>query len=240
MEPSEKRIVKIKATLEKKYGREFTRKESEEVLWDIQKLGHLAFNIACEKIERDKLLKDHPKGFHLNKTGYSCCICGQSASMENSWYDKYGLKCIMCQNAINSKVIPTSVAKDKKLWYTKYELEIFFNLKGKLLNQCLKQGFLKDRIIQNKNVKSVHLQLFLINDNKKVLPPKKLLKSRIIKVMKDEEEYYTTEYWYEFVDQKLAKQIAKYQITAIFPYTFSEPIETERFYTKKVNPVFSF
>ena len=51
--------------------------------------------------------------------------------------------------------------------------------------------------------KKVHLQLFLIKDIKDVLPTKKLLKSRIAKISRDEEEYLTREYWYEYTGQKL-------------------------------------
>lgn len=85
---------------------------------------------------------------------------------------------------------------------------MFISLIGKLLNMCLIEGLLKDRKIPGKG-KSVHLQLFLKSDNKAVTPPKKLLESRRVKVLKDGEEFYTSEYWYEFVNEKLAKKIAK-------------------------------
>ena len=239
MEPTDKEIQQVKAILEKQREREFTWEEATRAAWDIRSFANIMFDAATEELKRQVRLKESPKGFHLEGRGYTCQICGSSASDENSWFDKYGLKCMTCQDAINKKIISGSVAKDKKSWYTKYELEMFFNLKGKLLNLCLKEGFLKDRKIPGKG-KSIHLQLFLIRDNKAVLPPKSLLKSRIVKVMKDGEEYYTSEFWYEFVDEKLAKKIAKYQIAALFPETFTQPIEVGHFYAKSINPLFSF
>lgn len=237
MEPHSKLVQETKLALEKQHGREFPCEEAKQVARGIQAFAGLLLKAAEEEVRRKRQLEKNPKGYHFDKKGYRCCLCDGPASMENSWYDNYGLKCMICQDAINKKVIPGLVAKNKDTWYSKYELEMYFNLKGKLLTQCLKQGILKSRIIQRKNGK-VHLQPFLIKDNKDVLPPKNLLQSRMVKVMKDGEEYYTSEHWYEFVDEKTAKKIAKYQIAELFPYTFSQPIETGRFYSKNINPLF--
>lgn len=239
MEPTDKEVQKFKETLEKQHGREFSWDEAYKATLDIHSFAGILFGMAEEEKRRQDKLKESPKGFHLEDRGYTCQLCRSSASYENSWFDKYGLKCMVCQNAINKRIIPASIAKDQNSYYTKYELELFFNLKGKLLTFCLKEGLLKDRKIPGKG-KSVHLQLFLLSDNKAILPPKTLLKSRGVKVMKDGEEYYTSKFWYEFVDEKLAKKIAKYQIATIFPYSFAEPIETGRIYAKSVNPLFSY
>src|SRR5690606_35747267 len=104
-----------------------------------------------------------------------------------------------CQGAINEKIIPGTVAKDKESWYCKYDLERFFNLKGSLLRRLIKQGILKDRIIPGLTTK-VHLQLFLISDNKEVLPPKEILQSRTITVTEGGQQYHTQEPWYLFND----------------------------------------
>jgi len=239
MEHLDKRIHELKTSLEELHGREFSWEEATKASHDLSSLTQLFLDIAEEDLRRERKLLESPKGFHLEKEGYTCFICGRPASNENSWYDKYGLKCMTCQKAVNQKIIPGSVAKNKKCWYSKEELEMYFNLKGKLLNKCIKLGFLKARTIPDAG-KTPHLHLFLLKDNKDVLPPKDLLKSRIVKMMIDGEEYYTSEYWYEYVDEKLAKQISKYMISALFPKTLSQPVKSGRFYFKSVNPLFSF
>jgi hypothetical protein len=187
---------------------------------------------------RKKMLEESPKGFHLDQTG-TCLICGQSTSHEKSWYDRYGLKCLNCQKAINRKIIPVAIAIDKEKWYSKYDLESYFNIKSALLIKYIKHAILKDRIILDEN-KNVHFQLFLIKDNKNVLPPKKLLKSRITKTMVDGEEYLTDEYWYEFADKKLVDHLKKYKIIHYLPESFSKPIKAGRFLFKNISPLFSY
>lgn len=198
MEPSKKILNKIKATLEKQHGREFTSDEVSSVATLLSRLAELALDVAKEDHRRQQLLKGSPDGFHLDKPGYTCLICGWPASGKDSWfdkYDKYGLKCMTCQKAVNDKIIPGSVAKDKESWYTKFDLERYFNLKGAFLRRLIKQGTLKDRVIPGLTTK-VHLQLFLIGDNKEVLPPKEILESRIITVTEGDQQYYTQEPWY--------------------------------------------
>lgn len=214
-----------------------TDADAEKAIDSISTLTRLIFDTATEELRRKKLLEQSPKGYHFDKTGYSCTICGSSASGEDSWYDKYGLKCMNCQKAINEKIIPGSVATKKESWYSKFELESYFNIKGKDLNKYIKQGFLKDRIIPATDRKP-RLQIFLISDNKDVLPPKELLKSRTVKVMRNDEEYYTSETWYEFADEKRTKKLCKYRIVECFKESFAKPIETGRLYYKDINPLF--
>ncbi|MBS0424088.1 MAG: hypothetical protein JSR71_06615 [Proteobacteria bacterium] len=236
-EPAEKEIQEIKNHLEKSHGREFTWEEATKAAWDMRNLAQLFLKAGTEEYERQKKLKEFPKGFHLEGRSYTCSICNEINPGESSWYDKYGIKCMTCQKAINLKIIPRSVAKNKEQWYSKYELEDFFNLKGALLNKYIKQGFLKVRIIPGESKKNHH-RLFLIKDNRDVLPPKKLLRARTVKVMKNGEEFYTSEDWYEYIDIPLAKKISKYRIVECLKETFQMPIEKGHFYHKEINPLF--
>jgi len=236
----EQRIQEIKTSLEKQYGREFTWEEATEAVRSIERLAHVIFDIASEQCRRDKLLKENPKGFHFDLKGYWCDICQQSASGEGSWYDKYGLKCKCCQRAINEGVIPGSVATKRESWYSDTELGLYFNIRGALLNKYIRQGLLAVRIIAGEG-KAVHLRVFLMKDNKDVLPPKKLVKTRTVKIIKDGEEYHTQEYWYEALDVKKVKQLAKYKIMGCLQEAFSKPVDAGRFLVKSstINPIFS-
>jgi hypothetical protein len=238
MEPSDEKIQEIKALLEKQHGREFSWEEATKAAWDIQSLARILLDAAIEEAKRKKMLEEFPKGFHLDRRG-TCLICGESTSNEKSWYDKYGLKCMTCQKAINEKIIPATIAKSKESWYSKYDLASYFNIKGALLTKYIKQAVLKDRIIPGEK-KKMHLQLFLIRDNKDVLPPKKLLKSRITKIIKDGEEYFTQEHWYEFFDHKSLNRLKKYKIMHYLEESFAQPIQSGRLLFKEINPLFSY
>lgn len=128
-EPTEKEIQEIKSILEKQHGREFTWEEARQAMWDLQMFARIAYEAASEELRREKLLKEQPKGFHLDKSG-TCKICGNITSNENSWYDKYGLKCMPCQNAVNAKIIPGSVAKRKMVGIQNMSWKCFSILKA--------------------------------------------------------------------------------------------------------------
>ena len=239
-EPTEKQLGELKIALEKQHGREFTDEEVLAAHWDLQKLAHIMYEVVSEQMRREELLKEHPKGFHLEDGG-TCAICGNYASGENSWFDKDGVKCMPCQRAINEKIIPASVIKKKDSWYSKQDLQHYFNIKGADLSRYIKLSILKDRIIKGET-KKVHLQMFLMKDNKGVLPPKSLLKSRTVEIIHKGEPYLTQEEWYEYGDAKLIKRLAKYRIIECLKETLQKPFDTGgRLLVPKngVNPLFT-
>jgi hypothetical protein len=232
----DKQIQEIKDILEKEHGREFTWQEASAAIHTLERLAEIALDTVEKENKHKEKLKEYPKGYQLEDGG-TCEICRTHVQKEKTWYDINGLKCIDCQKAINDKIIPASISKDKESWYSKTELHSFFNIKGSDLNKYIKAAILKDRVVMGEG-KKIHLQVFLLKDNKGVLPPKKLLKSRIVKVMRNNEEYYTHEQWYEFVDEKLIKRLMKYKIIDCLKETLTKPIETGRFYIKQINPLF--
>lgn len=237
MKQSDEFIKKAKNIIEKIHGREFTWEEATEAYNGFETIVAILCEAAIEEHSREQLLAKFPKGFHIDGNG-SCMLCNKSVSNENSWYDKYGLKCMICQKAINTKVIPGSTATDKESWYSLHELGSYFNIKGADLKKYIKQSILKSRIIQDEK-KNVHLQIFLIKDNKGVLPPKNLLESRTIKVMHNGEEYFTQEPWYEYIDLNLFERLRKkYRIFNCLQETFAKPIDRGRFLYKNMNPLF--
>ncbi len=198
MELSKESIQEFKNLLEKQKGKEISWEEASEGAYNLINLVKLLYD--CEKKERHrrKKLEEFPKGFHLEGIGYSCAICGGSISNEETWYDKWEIKCLTCQKAIDKKIIPGSAAKNKESWYSKYDLESCFNIDRHALNRFVKQGILKPRIVSNSSGKP-HAHLFLIKDNKNTLPPKKLVKSELVKEVIDGKEWYHSEPWYKFV-----------------------------------------
>jgi hypothetical protein len=193
---------KLKEFLEKEYGRVVSDEEVSKSTDFIHILADIMVSNTLEQARRLTKLEEYPKGFHLDKTGYTCIICDRAASGENSWYDSNGLKCMACQQAINKRIIPVSVAKNKDSYYTSFQLDLGFNLDWKIRRRWVKQGLLKDRIIPGKDGKGVHLQLFLLKDNKGFLPPPKKLGTGgwVKKITPHGGEEYAFYPWYYFVD----------------------------------------
>ncbi|TXH00632.1 MAG: hypothetical protein E6R05_06735 [Candidatus Moraniibacteriota bacterium] len=128
---SPEKIQELKALLEKEHGREFSLAEAEEAGRTLIGFAEIAYEGWREDQRRQRRLKESPKGLILEGVGYTCFICHNSTQKDENWYDKWGIKCSICQEAINRKEIPPSLAKYRDSWYTKYDLERAFNLKGK-------------------------------------------------------------------------------------------------------------
>jgi hypothetical protein len=184
-------------------------KKYQEEKQRIEELGRMLDKFTEAEKDRAEKLKANPNGFHLDGAGYTCAICGHSTPEGDNWYDQWGIKCLVCQKAIDEGEIPAFTARDRGSWYTKYDLESAFNIKGPALRSWLKAGVIKARTITRYG-KGIHMQLFLVKDNKGFLPPKKLVQSRMIKEIKDGAEWIHTEPWYRFVDPR--KHLKKYKI----------------------------
>jgi len=196
---SDERLDEYIALYEEKFGKKLSRAEAYDGAQSLIDLVKILYDGAATEHRRQLKLKNNPKGFHLDGAGYTCFICGCSASHEETWYDKYGIKCMVCQKAIDRREIPPSLAKDKDSWYSKHDLESYFNLKAPTVRKWVKDGILKVRTVTNDG-HGVRVQLFLIKDNKDFLPPKKLVEGHHIKEVRDDGDWYHTEPWYKFVD----------------------------------------
>ena len=182
--------------LTKEAGEKFQQEK-----WNIEQMGKFMDEVKEKDKIRDEKLKQNPKGFHLDGRGYTCFICGDGTPEGDNWYDKWGIKCLVCQKAIDEGEIPASLAKNKDSWYTKYDLEHYFNVKSPALRKWIKNGVIKSRIVTRYG-EGVHTELFLIKDNKDFLPPKKLLESQWGKEIKDGKETRSLHPWYHFGDPR--------------------------------------
>ncbi len=174
-------------------------KKYQQEKWQFEQMGK--FMEKWEKIEKERAekLKENPKGFHLEGTGYTCFICDQTTPEGDNWYDEYGIKCLICQKAIDEGEIPASLAKDKDSWYSEYDLQSRFNIKSPTLRKWIRDGIIKPRNASRYG-EGAHVQLFLLEDNKDFLPPKELTKSQSVREIKDGKEWFRLEPWYKFVD----------------------------------------
>lgn len=178
MEISDEKVREFQAIFKKNYGKELSMDEARESARNLLGLLEIAYDHVVEEHVREQKLKDHPKGFHLDdgKT-YTCRICRTNISDEKTWWDKNGIKCLSCQNAINKKLIPRSVCKNDDFWYALWEFEYYFGIKSPTIRKFVREGKLHSRVVPDQAGKK-HFELFLVKDNEGILPKKP--KSRVV------------------------------------------------------------
>lgn len=199
-----KRSVKAKQVIEtfKKEGKEVTEDQAEKVLDFLYLLAPTALNITLREARWEQKLQHHPNGFAVTGKKYPCRLCGQGREADQMWYDRFGLKCIACQQAVEQGVIPGEIVLDDTLYYKEFDLAHYFRLEGKALREWIKKGLLKPRIIPKIDGKGKHYQVFLTSDHAGFLPPVTMM--RIGGLVEDEDEqgkkFINSSQWYEYVD----------------------------------------
>lgn len=180
-------------------SKEFDFDKAMEMAENMLHMTEVLRPIQKEHERRERKLKKFPKGFHLEGRGYTCAICSDSCSEEDTWYDQYGVKCMNCQSMIDKGDIPAYCAENRDKWYCRWDMESDFNIKRHTLTRWIKEGILKARTIEREHREKVHL--FLIEDNEGFLPPKDLVQSQSVRIQrKDGSTAFTMAPWYKFVD----------------------------------------
>ena len=171
MSLTDERIKEFQDIYEKKYGKKLSWEEATDAGNNLVGFVELIFKSYITDQKRKKKLEKYPKGFHIEGEGYSCCICNNTISNQETWYDKYGIKCLICQKAIEKRLIPVSVCKNKDSWYSTWEFDYYFGVKSPTIRKFVRQGKLKARTVPGENRKA-YFEIFLIKDNLEVLPKK--------------------------------------------------------------------
>jgi len=196
---SDKHIQELKDLMEKKSGKEVPWEDAAEAGRNLVGLFDILLKCHIEEQKWKKRLEQEPKGFALEGNGRNCAVCGCSTREDTNWYDKWGIKCLDCQRAIDKKLIPGSVARSKDNRYSPYDLESRFGIKTPTQRKWVKEGLLKARIVPTETGR-VHYYIFLVKDNKDFLPPKKLTESHMVAVEKEDGIWHHSEPWYRFVN----------------------------------------
>lgn len=212
----EELIEDLKRIYKEDRGVELTDQEAREAYNSLMGLTKIIYDQWVRDNQRKQKLEENPGGFHLTDSGqYNCILCKHGMQNETTWFDKWGLKCIDCQKAIDKKIIPGSLLKkdgDQK-YYTRFDLEYYLLLKTVKVNKLIKEGVLKSRVIESTNNYG-DTYLFLIKDNKDFLPPKEMIKSQ--GAYRDEEGFTRTLKWCEYQDGN--DLLKKYNITKYINY----------------------
>jgi len=164
MIPDEKMIKELQEILELKYGKKLTCEECRGAAFNLLNYYEALYTMAKKEYSRKQRLIHEPKGFHLMDGTYSCCICGINITGDQSWYDKYGNKCLFCQKAVDKRIIPVSACKNRDSWYSKWELNQYYGIKELSIPKLLNLRKLKARVILDETNKP-YFYVFLVKEN---------------------------------------------------------------------------
>lgn len=126
-----------------------TEEEYREAAQNMYDFAGLALDMAIEENKRKKRLEVEPKGFSMPGEGRNCSLCGKSVSESDGWYDKWGFKCMNCQDAVNKKKIPGSLCGDweQKKYVTDSTLSWKSGLHIRTIRKMIDRGKIKARKI---------------------------------------------------------------------------------------------
>ncbi len=162
-------IEEFKRISKEVHGRDISDAEARDGAYGLARLAELFLEMAIEQARRDKRMEKEPKGFHLEEGKvYSCCICHDSISGQQTWYDQSGIKCLLCQRAINRRIIPRSVCTKPDSWVASWRISHDLNIHPSTIQKFIRQGELKARNILN-NDGRIHYQVFLLKENQEFI-----------------------------------------------------------------------
>lgn len=164
MQFTQKQIDEFKTVWKEVYKQDLNDEQAAEYARQIVGfMGHM-LNIAERVHQWDERLKELPQGFALlDKGTYNCSICYDRASGEEGWYDRFGIKCLPCQKAVEDGVVPGEICKDNDLWYSISDLKTNFNLHHTTVRKMIREKNLVARIIKRNG--RDHFFVFMKTEN---------------------------------------------------------------------------
>jgi len=118
---------------------------------------------------RTRRLEKEPDGFFLNdgKVGYTCGICGESISGDNTWWDLKGIRCSDCQRNLKAGVVPLEIFDDNygyDVVVKSWQMQSDYNIHPSTLRKLCRLGTLKSRELKRLDG-AVYERLFVVNEN---------------------------------------------------------------------------
>ncbi len=163
-------IDEFKEIYKDEYKKELSDAEASEAANNLVGFFKVLYDCHIKELQRKRRLKKEHEGYHLTDGEYNCCICHRQISGEETWYDKWGIKCLYCQKAVKEELIPSFVCHDRDSWYAMWELESKFGIKHQTARKMIRLGELKARIILGDNEKPYEY-IFLKKENPNFIDP---------------------------------------------------------------------
>jgi hypothetical protein len=146
---SDKYLKEFKVLCEEKGIKYETEAEYEEAARNL--VGFVDVLVEMDMAQRalKKRLETDPKGFALEGKGRNCSLCRRSVYEGDGWYDKWGFKCMNCQDAVNKRKIPGSLCGDwdNEKCITESDFAWKTKLHPQTVRKLIRQGKIKARQI---------------------------------------------------------------------------------------------
>lgn len=113
---------------------------------NLVELMNTLVEIDRKESARKRRLESETKGFLVNEDTYLCSLCGYWIT-DGMWYDKWGMKCLQCQSALNRKIVPGYIFKDysNEKHTTSPRLFGLYGIHHQTLRKLTRRGELKAR-----------------------------------------------------------------------------------------------
>ncbi|MCX6717212.1 MAG: hypothetical protein NTU76_00865, partial [Candidatus Taylorbacteria bacterium] len=147
MSLSKERIDEFKKIYKEKFNKELTDAEASESANNLVGFFELLWKSSLRDMQREEILKKEPKGFHIADGIYNCMVCRRTVTGDESWYDQWGVKCLLCQKAVEDGTIPGFVCTDHDSHYKTWELKDKFKIHPQTARKMVRLGELKARIV---------------------------------------------------------------------------------------------
>ncbi|MGI6423095.1 MAG: hypothetical protein ACOX0X_00545 [Candidatus Dojkabacteria bacterium] len=163
-------LQKYKEILERDSKRKWSDDEVREAAERLTQFASLLIDIFLEEKKKEKKLDEFPNGYHLeDRDGqYHCRICYRYIEGKDTWYDKYGLKCINCQRNIDNGVIPGEICKDEDSWFRGWQLKSDLGIHPQTAKKLVREGKLKVRELKDEEGKT-YFRVYLVSENREFL-----------------------------------------------------------------------
>ena len=148
---SDKSLKGFKEAFEKDGIKYETDAEYREAAINLVNFMDILVEMDIGERQRKQRLEKEPNGYALEGRGRNCSLCGRSVHEGDGWYDKWGFKCMNCQDAVNKKKIPGSLCGDwdHKICITDSALSWKTDLHTQTIRKLIRNGKIKARQIPN-------------------------------------------------------------------------------------------
>lgn len=164
MKISQESLDKLRNIFKEEYGKELNDQELHDSAYNLVGFFDTLMKCAHKDVISHLRLEKEPDGYQPEDGERKCVLCGYYTPAVDSWVDKNGLKCKLCQKALNDGIIPGPVYKNKAKWFSFEDLKEQFDIPPATARSLVKKGELKSRVIPNDTGKP-HFTVFLREDN---------------------------------------------------------------------------
>lgn len=163
----DKSLEKFREILERDSKRKWSDDEVKDSVDRLTRFCTLIIDMYREEKLKEKKLEEFPTGYHLDdrEGQYHCNICYKYITGEETWYDKYGLKCMDCQRNIDNGIIPGEICKNEDLWFKSWQLKSDLGIHPMTAKKLVREGKLKVKNLVDTTGKP-YFQIYLISENK--------------------------------------------------------------------------